>query len=114
MGVGKRLKEFNREIKVIGVEPFPKSKISGLRNMGSYKPSIFDEKKLDGRINVDERTALKLVREIFKKEGISVGISSGAALYGALMVAEKIKKGNIVTLFPDRGERYLSTGLFRP
>jgi len=108
MGVGKRLKEFNKNIKIIGIEPMPGSKIQGLRNMKAYTPSIYDEKKLDGKLDIKDESAFELMNDLFKNEGLSVGISSGAALWGAIEIAKKIKSGTIVTIFPDRGDRYLS------
>jgi len=113
MGVGKRLKEFNTNIKIIGIEPKPNSKIQGLRNMQAYNPPIFDENKLDTKLVIeDDNVAFELARDLFKMEGISVGISSGAALWGVLQIASTIKEGIIVTLFPDRGDKYVSTSLF--
>ncbi len=108
MGVGKRLKEFNKNIKIIGVEPMQGSKIQGLRNMKEYVPSIYEETKLDSKLDIKDEIAFELMNDLFKKEGLSVGISSGAALWGAIEVAKKIKSGTIVTIFPDRGDRYLS------
>jgi len=114
MGVGKRLKELNNKIQIVGIEPMPASKIQGLRNMTAYKPPIFDEKKLDSKLAItDDEIAFELARDLFKKEGISVGISSGAALWGAIKVAKSISSGIVVTLFPDKGDKYLSTALFR-
>ena len=114
MGVGKRLKEYNKAIQVIGVEPIAGSTIQGLRNMKAYKPSIYDESKLDQKLMIDaDGIAFDLARDLFKKEGISVGISSGAALWGAMEIAKTIKHGTVVTIFPDRGDRYASTKLFR-
>lgn len=113
MGVGKRLKEFSSTIQVIGVEPKAQSKIQGLRNMAAYTPSIFDERKLDTKLIIeDDDAAFELARDLFKKEGISVGISSGAALWGAIQIANQIQEGTIVTIFPDRGDKYVSTSLF--
>ena len=113
MGVGRRLKEFDSHIKIIGLEPKHVSTIQGLRNMTAYTPPIFDRNKLDQTIIIeDDSTAFELARDLYKKEGLSVGISSGAALWGALQVAKLIKQGNIVTIFPDRGDKYLSTSLF--
>jgi len=113
MGVGKRLKEFNPNIQIIGIEPKPVSTIQGLRNMTAYAPPIFDRNKLDQTIAIeDDNAAFELARDLYKKEGLSVGISSGAALWGALQIAKSVKRGNIVTIFPDRGDKYLSTSLF--
>jgi len=113
MGVGRRLKEYNSKIKIVGIEPYPGSKIQGLRNMKAYTPSIFDESKLDMKIRVKDRDTFHTARLLFLREGISVGISSGAAMWGALKIAKKMKKGTIVALFPDKGDKYLSTELFK-
>jgi len=113
MGVGKRLKEFNNKIQIIGIEPMPGSKIQGLRNMAAYNPPIYEESKLDNKLVIkNDDFAFELASDLFKKEGISVGISSGAALWGAIEIAKTIKRGTIVTIFPDRGDRYVSTSLF--
>lgn len=109
MGVGRRLKEFNSTIKIVGVEPDIKNGIPGLRNMSRYRPFVFEEAKLDLKIIVSRKEAILITKDLFLKEGISAGISSGAALWGALKVAKSIKKGKIVVLFPDRGDRYLSS-----
>ncbi|MCL4364213.1 cysteine synthase family protein [Patescibacteria group bacterium] len=108
MGVGKRLKRFNDQIAIIGIEPKPGSKIQGLRNMDAYVPPIYDEAKLDSKMDVPDEAAFELTGDLFKKEGLSVGFSSGAALWGAMQIAKQIKAGVIVTVFPDRGDRYLS------
>lgn len=114
MGTGKKLKEYNSKIKIIGLEPKPFSQIQGLRNMKAYIPAIFDEKKLDQKLFIpDDSLAFELTKDLFKKEGLSVGLSSGAALWGALQIKNKIKKGVIVTIFPDRGDRYLSNSLIK-
>lgn len=81
MGVGKRLKEFNQQVQVVGIEPKAGSKIQGLRNMGELVPGIYKEEKLDDKLLMtDDQPAFELARDLFKKEGLSVGISSGAAL----------------------------------
>lgn len=113
MGVGKRLKEFNNSIQVIGVEPVVGSKVQGLRNMQAYTPPIYDETKLDQKLMLpNDSVAIELARDIIKKEGISVGMSSGAALWGALEISKQIESGIIVTVFPDRADKYLNTSLF--
>ena len=76
--------------------------------MKAYTPSIYDEKKLDDKLDVDDESAFELMDDLFKNEGLSVGISSGAALWGVIKIAKQIKQGVIVTIFPDRGDRYLS------
>jgi len=113
MGVSERLKKFNSKIQIIGIEPKPFSAIQGLRNMKAYTPPIFNENKLDDKLAIpNDDFAFKLTRDLFKKEGISAGISSGAALWGAIKISKTIKRGVIVTVFPDRGDKYLSTKLF--
>ncbi|MBD3329277.1 pyridoxal-phosphate dependent enzyme [Candidatus Dojkabacteria bacterium] len=109
MGVGKRLKQFKKSIKVIGVEPAKGSKLQGLRNMeefipGVYKPALIDKKL----IIADDSPALELVGDLARISGISVGFSSGAALWGARELSKSLKNGIIVTVFPDSGDRYLS------
>ncbi|MFC1454870.1 PLP-dependent cysteine synthase family protein [Candidatus Undinarchaeota archaeon] len=109
MGVGKRLKEFNSGIKVIGAEPHKDSKIPGLKNMEvSYVPEIFDRGQIDETLIVAGEDAIEMSDLLFRKEGLFVGPSSGAAMSAAMKMSEKIAKGNIVVLFPDGGERYLA------
>lgn len=113
MGAGRALKEYNPNIQVIGVEPKPGSTIQGLRNMTAYTPPIFDRTQIDRTLLMDDdKIAFELARDLFHKEGISVGMSAGAALWGALQVANELECGTIVTLFPDRGDKYLNTILF--
>jgi len=113
MGVSKRLKKYNPKIKIIGVEPFLGHKIQGLKNMKeAYKPGIYDKTQLDKKINVKDEDAYEMARKIAKQEGIFAGMSSGAAMSGALKITKSLKKGLVVVLFPDSGERYLSTNLF--
>lgn len=113
MGVSKRLKEYNPEIKIIGVEPFLNHKIPGLKNLKeAYKPGIYDKNILDEKINVKDEDAYESARQLTLKEGLFVGISSGAAMFGALQIIKEIKEGLVVVLFPDGGEKYLSTNLF--
>ena len=114
MGVSKRLKEYNPKIQIIGVEPFLGHKIQGLKNMKeAYKPGIYDKNRLDKKINVRDEDAYEMARKIAKEEGIFAGMSSGAAMFGTLQVIKDLKKGLAVVLFPDGGERYLSTNLFK-
>lgn len=114
MGVGRFLKEHIPHIKIIGVEPCPGHRIQGLKNMSeSIVPKIFDRSVLDEVITVDDDQAFDLARLLASKEGIFAGMSSGAAVAGALRVAERMSSGTIVTIISDRGDRYLSTALFR-
>ncbi len=113
MGVGKKLKEKNNNIKIVCAHPIKGHYIQGLKNMEeAIVPAIYDPSQIDETIMVETETAFEWAREIVKKEGIFVGMSSGAAMYAAAEVAKKINKGVIVAIFPDRGEKYLSTELF--
>lgn len=113
MGVGKALKENNPKIKIVSAHPVKGHYIQGLKNMGeAIVPAIYDPQKIDETIMVETEEAYKMTREIIVKEGIFVGMSSGAAMYAALEIAKKINSGTIVVVFPDRGEKYLSTKLF--
>ena len=114
MGVGRRLKEHSSSIKIIGVEPIKGHKIQGLKNMKeAIVPGIFNPSGLDDKITIDDETAYDAARALALREGLFVGMSSGAALAGAIVLAGTMESGNIVTLFPDRGDRYLSTTLFK-
>ncbi len=113
MGVGKRLREFNPDVKLFGVEPPPGHGIQGLKSLDEARvPKLFDPSLPDDIIRVYDEEAFEMMRKLPKLEGLFVGISSAAALIGALRVAKIIKKGRIVTIFPDGGDRYLSTGIF--
>ena len=114
MGAGKRLKEHNPNIKIVGIEPQFGHKIAGLKNMKeAIVPEIFDETKLDKKIVVYNEQAYETARQLALKEGIFAGMSSGAAMFGALEFARTVNYGNMVVIFPDRGEKYLSTALFK-
>jgi cysteine synthase B len=114
MGAGRRLREYNRSIQVIGIEPVMGHKVQGLKNMNeSILPSIYDPDKLNRIITVPDEEAFATTRRLTVEEGIFVGMSSGAAMAGALKLAPDLPAGStIVTILPDRGERYLSTALF--
>jgi cysteine synthase B len=114
MGVGKALKENNPKIKIVEAHPVKGHYIQGLKNMEeAIVPSIYDPSQIDETIMVETEAAFEMTRQIVDKEGIFVGMSSGAAMYAALEVAKKIESGRIVVIFPDRGEKYLSTNLFQ-
>ena len=99
--------------KVVGIEPVLGQSIQGLRNMNEPNaPSLYDESLLDEKLMAMADKAHATTRLLAEKEGLFVGMSSGAAMYGALQLAEKMDQGVIVALFPDRGEKYLSTTLF--
>ena len=114
MGVGRALKEHNPNIKLVSAHPVKGHYIQGLKNMEeAIVPSIYDPSILDITIMVETEAAYDMARQIARKEGIFVGMSSGAAMYAAAETAKKIDSGNIVVIFPDRGEKYLSTKLFQ-
>ncbi len=113
MGVGKALKEHNPQIKTVCAHPVKGHYIQGLKNMEeAIVPSIYDPSQIDITIMVETEVAYEMTRQIVSKEGIFVGMSSGAAMYAAIQIAHQIESGTIVVIFPDRGEKYLSTKLF--
>ena len=113
MGIGKALKEHNPQIKVVCAHPVKGHYIQGLKNMEeAIVPSIYDPSRIDITIMVETEAAYEMTRQIVSKEGIFVGMSSGAAMYAAVQIAGKIDSGTIAVIFPDRGEKYLSTKLF--
>jgi len=114
MGVKQFLREKKPQVKVIGVEPPEGHSIQGLKNMTeSMVPRIYDPHLLDEKMTVDDGEAFETTRLLAAREGVFVGMSSGAAVAGALRVAKDMTHGTIVALLPDRGDRYLSTTLFR-
>ena len=114
MGVSKYLKEQRPSVRIIGVEPAEGHTIQGLKNMKeSIVPDIYDRSRLDDVVTVDDGPAFEMTRTLAVREGIFAGLSSGAAVAGALEVASTLDSGTVVTIIPDRGDRYLSTMLFR-
>ena len=115
MGISRFFKEHRPAVKVIGVEPTLGHTIQGLKNMEeAIQPKIYDPRMLDEKLTVEDDDAFAVTRSLAVEEGIFVGMSSGAAVAGALRVAETISEGVVVAILPDRGDRYLSTTLFRP
>jgi len=112
MGVARYMREHKPEVAIVGLEPVAGSAIQGLRNMAAYVPSIYQESLLDEKIRLEDEEAFRVARDLARAEGLFVGISSGAALWGAMQLAQRIRTGTIVVLFPDGGEKYLSTPLF--
>ena len=113
MGIGKALKEHNPDVKIVCAHPVKGHYIQGLKNMEeAIVPSIYDPSQIDITIMFETEVAYEMTRQIVKQEGIFVGMSSGAAMYAAIEIAKKASSGTIVTIFPDRGEKYLSTDLF--
>jgi len=114
MGAGRYLKEKKPQVRIVGIEPTEGHTIQGLKNMTeSIVPKVYNPQMLDEKITVEDGQAFETTRLLANKEGVFVGISSGAAVAGALRIAETMKSGTIVVILPDRGDRYLSTTLFR-
>lgn len=113
MGTSRYLKEVNPEIQIIGVEPSEGSRIPGIRKWPEeYIPSIFDDKNIDQVLQVTQQEAEIMMRRLGKEEGIFCGVSSGGAMAAALKLSEQVENAVIVSIVCDRGDRYLSTGLF--
>jgi cysteinyl-tRNA synthetase len=113
MGLCAWFREFQPHVQVIAVEPLMGHRIQGLKNMKeSYKPGIFDKSRPDHIVPIEDDDAFTTARALARREGIMVGMSSGAAMHAALKYAHELTEGLIVTLLPDGGERYLSTVLF--
>ena len=113
MGVGMGLREKNKDIKVVEAQPVKGHYIQGLKNMQeAIVPEIYNPAEIDISILIETEEAFAMARRIVLEEGLFVGMSSGAAMLAALDVAERIDEGYIVVIFPDRGEKYLSTQLF--
>jgi S-sulfo-L-cysteine synthase (O-acetyl-L-serine-dependent) len=114
MGVRRFFRERKPEVRIVGVEPPEGHAIQGLKNMTeSMVPGIYDASLLDEKVMVDDGEAFETTRLLAAKEGVFVGMSSGAAVAGALHIARQMTEGTIVVILPDRGDRYLSTTLFR-
>ncbi|MBN1764841.1 MAG: cysteine synthase family protein [Sedimentisphaerales bacterium] len=114
MGVSRYFKENSNHVRIVGVEPTEGHTIQGLKNMKeAIVPDIYDPLKLDDVIIMEDGEAFEMTRRLAMEEGIFAGISSGAAVAGALRIAKDMKSGTVVTIIADRGDRYLSTMLFR-
>src|SRR5258706_455081 len=114
MGTGRYLKEINSNIQVIAVEPDDALHgLEGLKHMASsIVPGIYHEEELDSKIPVSTEDAYSMVYRLSQEEGVLVGQSAGAALFAALKVARKLRSGTVVTIFPDYGDKYLTTNLW--
>lgn len=113
MGAGRYFREQNSGIQIVGVQPDDEASIPGIRRWPEdYLPKIFDPSGVDLEIDVSQESAEKMTRQLAQKEGIFCGISSGGAVAAALQFAESLTDATIVTIICDRGDRYLSTGVF--
>ena len=115
MGLSKFLKLMKPSIKIVCAQPVKGHYIQGLKNMEeAIVPDIYDPSQIDIQELVDSEEAIEMARQLIQKEGIFAGMSSGAAMLAAYRTASKISSGNIVVLFPDRAEKYISTVMFEP
>lgn len=113
MGTSRYLKEVNSEIQIVGLQPAEGAKIPGIRRWSKeYLPKIFDETRVDSIIDIDQLSAENTTRALAVEEGIFCGISSGGAVAGALELSKQVNNAIIVVIICDRGDRYLSTGIF--
>jgi cysteine synthase B len=113
MGTGKYLKEQNSQVQIVGVHPAEGARIPGIRRWPKeYLPSIYDASQVDHIMEVTQEEAEEMTRQLAAREGIFCGISSGGAVAAAMRLSDSLENANIVTIICDRGDRYLSTGVF--
>jgi cysteine synthase B len=113
MGTSRYLKEQNSEVQIVGVQPEEGSRIPGIRRWPKeYLPGIFEEARVDLTLDVDQQSAEETTRLLASKEGLFCGVSSGGAVAAALKLSEQVENAIIVSIVCDRGDRYLSTGVF--
>lgn len=115
MGVSRFLKEQNPDIRIIGLQPEEDSRIPGIRRWPkAYLPKIFEPARVDQIIDIDQHDAEVTMRALAKEEGIHCGVSSGGAVFAALQLSKSLENAVIVAIICDRGDRYLSSGVFTP
>jgi cysteine synthase B len=113
MGTSRYLKERNPAIEIVGLQPQEGSNIPGIRRWPeAYLPKIFERERVDRVLDIDQQTAERTMRELARREGILCGVSSGGAVAGALQLSAQLENAVIVAIICDRGDRYLSTGVF--
>ncbi|PCJ24559.1 MAG: cysteine synthase B [SAR86 cluster bacterium] len=113
MGVSRYLKEQNTDIQIVGLQPKAGSRIPGIRRWSpEYLPAIFDATRVDQIIDIEQEHAEATMKDLARKEGIFCGVSSGGAIYAALQLSQQLSNAVIVAIICDRGDRYLSTGVF--
>ncbi|MDC3362569.1 cysteine synthase CysM [Gammaproteobacteria bacterium] len=113
MGVSRFLKEQNAAVQIVGLQPQEGSKIPGIRRWPeAYLPKIFDRTRVDRVIDVQQSDAEETMRALAREEGIFCGVSSGGSVFAALALSQQVKNATIVAIVCDRGDRYLSTGVF--
>lgn len=113
MGVSKYLKEQNPDVQIVGLQPEEGASIAGIRRWPeAYLPTIYDKSRVDRVIDIPQLEAEKMMRKLAKQEGIFSGVSSGGAIWASLKIAQEQPDAVIVCIICDRGDRYLSTGLY--
>ena len=113
MGISKYLKEQNPDVQIVGLQPAEGSSIPGIRRWPqAYMPTIFDASRVDKIMDVDQEDAEVIMRRLAKEEGIFCGVSSGGAVSAALRLSQELENATIVVIICDRGDRYLSTGVY--
>ena len=113
MGISKFMKALNPDVKVVCAQPIRGHYIQGLKNMEeAIVPQIYDPTKINIQEMIESEEAIAMARRVIREEGIVAGMSSGAAMLAAARTAARIDSGNIVVIFPDRAEKYLSTSMF--
>jgi len=115
MGTSRYLKEQNPAIEIVGLQPAEGSQIPGIRRWPeAYLPKIYEAARVDRVLDISQQDAEHWMRELARREGIFCGVSSGGAVAGALRLAEQVSAATIVCIICDRGDRYLSTGIYNP
>lgn len=115
MGVSSYLKEQNPQIQIIGLQPVDGSQIPGIRRWPeAYLPSIYDRQRVDRIMDITQEESEDMMRRLAREEGIFAGVSSGGAIAAALRLSAEVENATIVAIICDRGDRYLSTGVFAP
>jgi cysteine synthase B len=113
MGVSRFMKEKNPAIQIIGVQPAEGSSIPGIRAWPKeYLPKIYDAKRVDRIMEVTEQESIDMMRRLAREEGIFCGVSSGGATLATLRLSNELRNAVIITVICDRGDRYISTGVF--
>jgi [CysO sulfur-carrier protein]-thiocarboxylate-dependent cysteine synthase len=113
MGVGRRLRRHNPNVRIYAAEPLPGERVQGLRSLDEgFIPEIFDPSVLDGKLLVSNSQAIEALRELTDKEGIFAGVSCGAVMVAAKQVAREMERGTIVALLADGGWKYLSEDIW--
>ncbi|MEK9871316.1 MAG: pyridoxal-phosphate dependent enzyme, partial [Gammaproteobacteria bacterium] len=113
MGCSRYFKEVKPEIQIVGLQPVEGSQIPGIRRWPeAYLPKIYSDQNVDRVIDMDQKLAERTMRRLSTEEGIFCGVSSGGSVAGALQISQEVENATIVAIVCDRGDRYLSTGVF--